>query len=390
MLTNLIGNAIKFTPNGSVQVEVNLKRKRGNSLWVDFSVEDTGQGIPEEEHESIFEAFTQVDTSTARPYEGTGLGLAITKLVLKHMKSDIHVESSVGKGSRFYFTLPMKVGQKEINSIRALNNGDMGNRHLHILVVEDMETNRKIVKQFLNHWWDLSVDEATDGKEAIEKVKNKKYDLILMDIRMPEIDGYEATSRIRKLKNGKEIPILALTADTIQEMKKYPEASLFTDVIIKPFDPDDLKRKIIQHTCLTDRGNSENEEAQHPNLTESGSTLFTVHKLADFVENDKEMMVEYLETVMTNLPEMQQEFKEAVQDKNADQLSSLKHKKVLSFDILEMEHLKELMKRGTALLKNSPKKEELDLIIEDFNEHIDLLSQEIKNYINRIKSTIPS
>jgi PAS domain S-box-containing protein len=195
VLNNLISNAVKFTQQGRVAVEVSLQRKKGKQLWVNFSVHDTGIGIPENKLSLIFDAFTQADNSTMRQYEGTGLGLSITKLLLANMGSEIQVESKEGDGSRFYFTLPMKEGKTKASlevekPLTQKAQTDLEN--LKLLLVEDYEINRKVFMEFLQVWWQLVPDEAENGKQALLMVQKKQYDLILMDVRMPVMDGYQA------------------------------------------------------------------------------------------------------------------------------------------------------------------------------------------------------
>ena len=248
VLNNLISNALKFTQRGTVTVETRL-RVQGDTLALDFSVSDTGIGIAEDKLDQIFETFTQADSSTARQYGGTGLGLSITKLLLALLGSQIQVESQPGKGTRFFFTLPVQAALSSAAppEKEPLSPDDLS--HVKLLLVEDVAVNRMIVSQFTQNWWQLTPDQAANGQEALEAVRQTQYDLILMDVRMPVMDGYEATRQIRALPDNayRQIPIIALTADTGQEVVAHAEAALFTDVITKPFDPDSLRKKIVQY-----------------------------------------------------------------------------------------------------------------------------------------------
>jgi len=252
VLHNLVGNAMKFTQQGIVEVKVSLNRREGSALWIDFSVSDTGMGIPSEKLPAIFDAFTQVNKTTVSKTQGTGLGLSITKLLLELMDSQIEVESQEGSGSRFFFTLPAQeasAGESSPDAPVLSTDKTEQMSKLKVLLVEDVAVNRMICNQLVKGWWNLTLDEAEQGEQAVEMVQKKPYDLILMDVRMPVMDGYLATRIIRELpdKRYAEIPILALTADTAEEIKKHPEATLFTDVIIKPFDPQDLQRKMARY-----------------------------------------------------------------------------------------------------------------------------------------------
>ena len=250
ILHNLVSNAVKFTSQGGVTISIQLNKQETETVWLDFSVRDTGIGIQKEKLLTVFEKFTQADSSTVRQYGGTGLGLTITKMLLELMDSQIEVESEPGKGTRFSFTLKLKavVGAGATDS-RVVPAKAFELKDVAILLVEDVEINRLVIFQFLKDWWELTPDVAANGLEALEKVKNNHYDIILMDVRMPVMDGYEATSKIRNLgeEKYKYLPIIALTADTRQDFRKIPEANYFTDIVIKPFDPIDLQQKIVQH-----------------------------------------------------------------------------------------------------------------------------------------------
>ena len=249
ILNNLVSNAIKFTQRGEVTVSMTLNRKENNRLWLDVLVQDTGIGISPDKLTTIFEAFTQADNSTVRQFGGTGLGLSITKLLLELMESHIEVESQEGVGTRFFFTLPVKKAPQGEASATLDTVPRADASHARVLLVEDVPANRMIFEQYLRQWGVAHLDQATNGQEAVDMVQQTTYDLILMDVRMPIMDGYQATEAIRSLPNAayQQVPIIALTADTIQELQKHVESSLFTDIITKPFIPEEAERKIIHY-----------------------------------------------------------------------------------------------------------------------------------------------
>ncbi len=254
-LNNLLSNAIKFTPEGRVDLSVILQNKNAEKSRLKFVVSDTGIGIPREKIDSIFETFSQADSSTIRQYEGTGLGLTITKMYVKMLGGLIKVESEEGKGSSFSIILPVKTdtatpvkykkkkkSQKETENLLA---------NVSLLLVEDAEFNRMIFEQIFNIWG-IKYEEAVNGEQALEFAEKKVYDVILMDLRMPVMDGYEATRKIRKLNEYRNKPIVALTADVSDKVKKEVELGLFTDLLIKPVDPDKLKEKILSYLADDD------------------------------------------------------------------------------------------------------------------------------------------
>lgn len=258
VLHNLLSNALKFTQEGTVTLRASLRQNgstkvsKGKQLLIDFSVQDTGIGILPDKLATIFEAFTQADTSTARQYGGTGLGLSITRHLLELMGSRIAVESKPQVGSRFFFSLPVRKGALQ-KSPTAEVAPPISLAHLRVLLVDDMAVNRMVFQQFLQHWWQIESDEASNGQEAVTMVQQKQYDLILMDVRMPVMDGYEAVRTIRALANDQyaQTPIIALTADTVDEIRKYASSSLFTDVITKPFVPEKAQQIIARHVLST-------------------------------------------------------------------------------------------------------------------------------------------
>ena len=252
VLHNLLSNALKFTQAGSVRLAVLLREKPTtlpeDHLLIDFSVHDTGIGIPPDKLTTIFEVFVQADSSTARRYGGTGLGLSITQSLLALMGSRIEVESQPGVGSCFFFVLPAsKTKGQEGAAASPVAKADFSD--LKILLVEDLAVNRMVFQQFLRHWWQVRPDEAVNGQEALAMAEQKQYDLILMDVRMPVMDGYRATQAIRDLPGGKyhQTPVIALTADTVEELQRHAPPSLFTDVITKPFVPEKAQQTIVRH-----------------------------------------------------------------------------------------------------------------------------------------------
>lgn len=246
ILMNLLGNAIKFTDDGKIRLIAKLVSETEKDLLISFEINDTGIGIPEDKQSYIFESFTQAKPDIARKYGGTGLGLAITKKLLKLFNSDIQVKSIEGKGTEFSFAIRFdKVsGEKAaINTSPEKLPAFLGKR---LLVVDDNEINILIAKRILSKWG-FELDFASDGKMAIEKVMKSSYDLILMDIRMPGIDGFETASIIRDLPDSrlKTVPIIALTASAIQDdLEKY-EAAGMNGHILKPFHSEEVKEILL-------------------------------------------------------------------------------------------------------------------------------------------------
>ncbi|MEI6059074.1 MAG: ATP-binding protein [Bacteroidota bacterium] len=250
IMNNLLSNALKFTEKGSVSIELKLNTRKGKDVLIDFSVEDTGIGMDHDTLDSIFEAFTQASSETSRKYGGTGLGLAITRRLLELYGSTIRVESEPGKGTCFYFSINFAEGANAPDDALAK---EAAYEFIHfdkqrILLVEDNKVNKVIARKFLLGW-NLEVETADNGLIAIEKIKHQVFDLILMDLQMPEMDGYQAATAIRQLGVDPYItlPIIALTASSKADVYENIFLSGMNDFISKPFNPVELHLKIRKH-----------------------------------------------------------------------------------------------------------------------------------------------
>ena len=245
ILMNLLGNAIKFTDHGEIKLKISLEAEEEDAFVLFFEVSDTGIGIPKDKQSYIFETFTQAKSDISRKYGGTGLGLAITKKLLKLYHSDIAVESEEGEGTTFSFKVRFPKVAPKVDPSPLSDREDVfiGKK---ILVVDDNEVNLLIAKRVL-HKWGFYLDFASSGQEAIDKVKGERYDLIFMDIKMPGMDGFEATNMIRALPGHyfKSVPIIALTASTLQNENSKFKASGMNGHVLKPFKPEEI-RNIIQ------------------------------------------------------------------------------------------------------------------------------------------------
>lgn len=246
VLINLIGNAIKFTDEG--EIRVNVEREVNEDDVVIFTVSDSGKGIPESKLESIFEEFSQADSSTTRIYGGTGLGLTISRKLVELMGGEISVESEVGKGSKLRFSVKMKAGSAKTSDSKKEKKGDKSGveRILNILLVDDSEDNRLLIKIFMKNSPHI-LDIAVNGEEAFEKFMVKRYDLVLMDMQMPVMDGYEATKIFRSWeedKNIKETPIIAFTAHALKEEVQRCLDAGCTDHLAKPVKKKELIERI--------------------------------------------------------------------------------------------------------------------------------------------------
>lgn len=255
VITNLVHNAIKFTHKGVVEVKITIVEETEDDLTLNVQVLDSGIGISKEKQSIIFDRFTQADSSTSRSFGGTGLGLAISKRILELFGSQLKVESEEGKGANFYFEITLAKANSRIDAepsgeskplaSKMLKEGEKPFANLSILLVEDNMLNVLVAKSFLQNWG-AHVDVANNGQEALKQVEEHTYHLILMDLHMPVLDGYEASKQIRE--RGLKTPIIALTANTKNDIEDGVSQVGINDVIVKPFLPDDLYQKVITYT----------------------------------------------------------------------------------------------------------------------------------------------
>ncbi len=247
ILNNLVSNAVKFTEEGSVGIVVEPVAQDNGQMHIKFSVSDTGIGISEEKQKDIFDSFTQEKADTSRIFGGTGLGLTISKKLIELQDGNIKVESEKGKGSIFEVTMPFGIEDEVEEGELAFNQHVMPDtlQGATVLLVEDNAINQKVMMRFLDKW-NINVVVAEDGAQAVEKLGEEVINLVLMDLQMPVMDGYEATRNIRALADNQKsnVPIVALTAAALKEVKEKVFASGMNDYLTKPFNPAELQKKL--------------------------------------------------------------------------------------------------------------------------------------------------
>ena len=321
IILNLISNAVKFTTKGKITVRVHLVSENEEQATVEFSVTDTGIGIAEDKTDKIFEYFHQASSSTSRLYGGTGLGLAIVKQLVESQGGSINVKSKIDEGSTFSFMLSFQKTKIKEESVAESVEPDSDIKNIKVLVAEDIALNQLLMRTVLDEFG-FECDIADNGRIAIEKLQNKSYDVILMDLQMPEMNGFEATEHIRSIMKS-NIPIIALTADvTTVDLAKCTSVGM-NDYIAKPVDERILYQKIVEQikkTSKTGKGPKQRciDLTYLIKRTKANSALM------------KEMISLYLEQT----PPLIQAMKSGMQDKDWDSLRSSVHKMIPSFAIM--------------------------------------------------------
>lgn len=330
IILNLVSNAVKFTTTGGITIKVLLQEEDEEKVVVQFSVTDTGIGIAENKMNSIFENFQQASSGTSRIYGGTGLGLAIVKQLVEAQNGKIKVTSEIGKGSTFSFTLSFqktKAAAEEDIEILELDNRI---KHIKVLVVEDMALNQLLMKTLLDDFG-FERDIASNGKIAIEKLETQSYDIILMDLQMPEMNGFEATEHIRN-KMKLTIPIIALTADvTTVDLAKCRAVGM-NDYIAKPVDERLLYSKIISLVKKPiQAAPTESLIQTESNITGKCTDL---GYLLRRTKSNPALMMEMISLYLEQTPPLISIMKESYQNKDWKALYAATHKMIPSFAIM--------------------------------------------------------
>jgi len=391
VLLNLINNSVKFTEEGEVNMYVKHKIENDDSINIIFKIEDTGIGMSEKAQKIIFERFTQARSDTTRKYGGSGLGLAIVKMIVDQRKGEIHLDSTLGKGTTFTITIPFnKCIQEQVSGDRNSLLGQEDNKpkvfslkHLKILLVEDNLMNQALAKSRMKSW-NCNIDIADNGVIALEKIENSIYDLILMDIQMPEMDGYETTKRIRKLKPPIcEIPIIAMTADASSNDEEKSLKTGMNDYISKPFNPESLYNKIIYHT----KQKADNEDE---NIVEAEEKETDNHVDLSFLKKeslgDDDLFIFLINTFIANFESFLINVKAGIKSKDFESIYKESHKIISNVRMIAREPLQNKI----SLIHDLSKEERelskiLNLLIES-EKIFTQMSVSLHNTINEIKN----
>lgn len=368
VLTNLIGNAIKFTGKGHVKLKINILEARGKKVLLLFEVSDTGIGIPRDKMEMIFAEFSQASYDVNLEYGGTGLGLTISQKLLQMHGSELKVSSEEGKGSKFSFALKYKLAEEVPLKTKKSYVKDLLRRsNARILVVDDNAINLYITSQYLQDWG-LEHTTVKSGHAAISAVKEKKYDVILMDLHMPKMDGYETSSRIRELDLDKQPVIVALSASGRGDVNLKMKRAGIKAYVPKPFDPLELQEVIIHYLSENNKSFSkkfqpeisdpkeESKISSQPINAVNGS--YDLASLIRMSKKDPEILKKLIDNSLDSIKKYHEEFMAASHSESEAALGELIHKYTMTLHMLKATKLTKFAMEYKELIPDVDKRPE--------------------------------
>ena len=336
ILVNLIGNAIKFTDSGSISIAFSKKRSEGETVTVGIDVSDTGIGIENEKLDYIFHRFQQADNAVTREYGGTGLGLSIVKELVELQHGSIRAESEAGKGTTFHLTIPYKISGERFqsNKVFAANVREPTNlQNVRILVVEDNEVNKTLLRHLFRNW-QANFEMANNGVEAIEKLKTGVYDIILMDIQMPQMDGYTTAQQIRThLKIN--TPIVAMTAHAMAGEREKCLSYGMDEYISKPIREEKLKKLISQFSPF--QTSSSKTKGMAAASYQYISLAYMKEVSAGNKEYEKDVTMQFLEAVPHELEALEK----AAQAHETEHLRQIAHNLKTTVSVMGLDNMLE-------------------------------------------------
>ncbi|WP_053337442.1 PAS domain S-box protein [Microscilla marina] len=391
ILTNLLGNAIKFTDKGFVVVKVQLQETLPDKQNIPhqevsllFSVKDSGIGIAPDKQSTIFERFTQADSDTTRRFGGTGLGLSITKYLIEHQGGEIGLHSELGKGSEFYFFLNFQVSKlKHLNGIISENQSNASSNlgNVVLLLVEDRKINRMVASKFLRRWG-VEVDFAYNGEEAVKKVQTRQYDIILMDLLMPKMDGFAAARKIRNLAHYQDTPIIALSASTLSQEREKAFAVQMNDFVSKPFNPNELYHKIIKYVNKSSANLLSDQNIQTPEEPAMDTeSYYNLSNVDDICQDDQEMRLELIRTFVDELTPAINNFTQAALAYNPEPMKVVVHNLKSSSVLFGTEKLLGALTEVRELSLNNASQNKMIPLIDQINRMVQYIVAGLKKEI---------
>ncbi|MFN2394447.1 MAG: PAS domain S-box protein [Bacteroidales bacterium] len=402
ILLNLLSNAVKFTSEGHVSIDVKVMNMQDDKVDIKFSVSDTGKGIPEDQLPGIFESYTQATKDTARKFGGTGLGLAICKKLTELLNGDIGVKSIEGMGSTFWVDLPLKISEKPNIAELGKPGGRLKNlKGVKILLVEDDTMNQYVITKLLKKWLaELGI--AENGLQAIEMLKKENFNLVLMDLHMPELDGYETAERIRDKSTdvlNHNVPIIALTADVTSETRQRVLDAGMNDYITKPSDQetmfDKINRAVINQK--TEFVEKQTDESQSQSTATENAENIKQHikdALAAIFDDDLESTLALISRFLKDIPRAMIAVNEAYYEKDLTTLNRLVHKIKPAFSYLGFNEVSDLITKIQLLSRSQNNIDELEALCRELDDEsrkiVRILRDIHKDYIRNNSVNIHS
>lgn len=372
VLLNLVSNAIKFTNHGKIRLEVKLLTKMQNALVIRFAVEDTGKGIPSSMQQKIFDSFTQEDSSISRKYGGTGLGLSISQKLVQLMGGEIKLVSEENKGTSVSFVLGFPITQDTIENLKR----DTTSHHLlgkKVLLVEDNTMNQFFTQKLLEGWG-MQVQIASNGLEGVKKAAIQPFDIILMDIQMPEMDGIQATKRIREDK--KKVPIIALTAMSSKEEIVRLNGESFNDYVLKPFNANELQEKLEQHLFNPSSFSITSPQQQNQEIKEE--KLYSNQLLVQMMHGQEEQVKQMEVLFVQQAKEALIDFSELIAKNDWKRIAQIAHKLKASIDMLQIEILKKTIRELENHEKMALDKTDKDRLVAEIKKALEKVCEQIE------------
>lgn len=419
ILNNLVSNAIKFTEKGEVRLSARLTQKNDNKARIFFEVKDTGIGIPEKSISTIFESFTQASSDTTRKFGGTGLGLTIVKKLVELQDGEINVRSKSGSGTSFTFHIDFPVVETIQQEIKKKED-DENISHLKVLIAEDNKINQLVVRKIFSDW-KTKIEFADNGEQAVQMAKNEQFDIILMDIQMPVMDGLTASKTIRTTlpEPHCSVPIMAMTAHaTASEKQKCVDHGM-NDHINKPFDPLDLKKKII---ALTQKDNSSLKEVQTSHFEQKTTELklnqpsntnqsngasvgnsipatskkeainhfmnapkINLNYLKQIAEGNEAFVIEMIEMFLNKTPQAISEMHDHFKNKNWDEFKKVAHRIKPSFGYMGMSEIQTALSKVELMNEKELREPEVDELLMEIESRTTQAYAQLRSELTTLK-----
>ncbi len=388
-LFNLVGNAIKFTQTGTVSIDASLVKIKGEKAEIKINIKDSGIGIPKEKMDGIFEAFQQVDGGENRTQKGTGLGLTITKKLVELMHGTITAESVINEGSCFSLNIPFKIGESTGTDKNKMESplGTHDFTKVKILLAEDNPINQMVTIDILKVY-NIEVELAENGQQAVDMMRKNKYDVILMDMQMPIMDGYQAMSEIRKEYSKSQVRMMALTAHVNEGEIKKCKSFGADDYLSKPYKPEDLYSKLVKlsKAPLDDSLNGNQKDSPISKEGNNKNSFLNLKRLNTFtcgVEHIKNMTINSL---ITELPKDLLKLREELNNRNISRVQSIAHRAKPNFKMVLKDEFAEPIVLIEQLSKKGNNWELIEAELIKIENNLQPIISELNNELKLVKS----